>query len=552
MGNGSWKIRKDGIKQILAMHGRDVLMQKRVFALIIFCYFILTGSSFLRPLIIQKIIDHGLMEKKFYIISIFSVLLFLLALIEGGTDIVLAKYFVAMKNKLVLNFHTKVFERLIRTKLLFFSENNSAEIINKISTDINNVSVVVDSSMMNTLTYILRIISGAIGLFVVSWKLTFVVMAVIPIKFVIIKKISKKKEMTTEIWIKESANFSAWLGDMISGIQEIKLWGLYKSKISELRKRQKKVLEQERKSVILEVSNTSSDALLEWLIISILYGMGGYLVCKDSLSIGGLTAFISYSGYIIGPISCIFNIRFLFAKTKPSLQRLRTLLNVEKEQSLAAMNTIPTFQKEIIFEGVTFAYGRKVVLDRVNFSIRRGEKVAIIGDNGSGKSTLIKLILRFILPQKGCVLMDGINIEEFNLEQYRKNFGVVTQDIYLFNDTLKNNITLGKEIDEAVLERLCKRMELQSLLQKVDMTHNGNLEGNANNLSGGERQKIALVRAIIKDAPILILDEATANIDTKYSRFLHNVLMEDFSDKTILFVTHKKEHLRGVDRIFHI
>jgi len=325
-------------------------MQKRLIALIIFCYVILTGASFLRPLIIQKIIDDGLVERNFRIVLIFAISLFLLALIEGGIEILQARLFVDLKNKLVLGLYTKVFHRLLHAQLNFFSKNNSAEIINKISTDIDNVSIVVDSNMMSVLNYILQIVSGVVGLFIISWKLAFLVLAVVPIKFFLIHFFSEKREETTENWIKESTAFSGWLGDMINGIHEIKLWSLYKNKTLELRRRQKNVLKQEKKNMLLEAYNSTSDSILQWIVISALYGVGGYFVCGESLSIGGLTAFISYSNYVVIPISLVFNIKFLFAKIKPSFQRLQTLLRVKTEQTSGYIDRIPTFEKEISFE----------------------------------------------------------------------------------------------------------------------------------------------------------------------------------------------------------
>lgn len=527
-------------------------MQKRLILMMLFCYTILTGASFIRPLVIQKIIDDGLVIKNIHIVLIFAILLLVLAIIEGGIKILQAKIFVDLKNKLVLGLYTKLFYRLLHVEMTFFAKNNSAEIINKMRTDIDNVSILVDSNFMSMLNYVLQILSGIVGLFFIDWKLGFLVMAFVPIKFFLICIFSKKREAVVENKIKKSTAFCSWLGDMISGVCEIKLWNLYKNKTQELRRRQKLVLQEDKRDELLEAYNSTSDSLLEWIVISALYGIGGYFVCVERLSIGGLTAFISYSNYVVGPITLLFNIKFLLAKIRPSIHRIKTLLRVKTEQNSNTITYAPTFQKEIRFDKVTFSYGEQVVLNGLNFCIHKGEKIAIVGDNGCGKSTLVQLILRFLNPESGCIYIDGIDIAKCDLDQYRNFFSVVNQDVYLFSDTLENNITLGKKLDNSFLDSICKKMNLKKFKNKNLIKCDRELEGNGANLSGGERQKIALVRAVIKDAPILILDEATASIDSKYSEFLQNILMQDFKDKTMIIVTHKKEYLEGIDRVFHM
>ena len=184
--------------------------------------------------------------------------------------------------------------------------------------------------------------------------------------------------------------------------------------------------------------------------------------------------------------------------------------------------------------------------------IRKGEKIAIIGDNGSGKSTLISLLLRFLKPGKGSIYLDGKEIEEYDLGEYRDLFGVVSQDIYLFKDTVKANIAMGRKIDDEEMDRTCKMMNMQEFIGKLPQGYETRLEKNGENLSGGERQKIALLRAIIKKSPILVLDEATANIDKKYNELLHYNILKDFPDKTLIVITHKTENLAGMDRIYEI
>lgn len=437
-------------------------------------------------------------------------------------------------------------------KVSYFSRNNASEVINKLSTDIDTVSILVDSNIMSVVSYILQIVCGVIGLFVVNWRLAILVLCIVPVKFVLITYLSQKKENLMRKWIEKITEFSAWFDDTINGVREIKLWGMYKEKNREMRKLQKEVLRLGKKTTLLETYNYSGDTLLQWVMVSVIYGIGGYLVCKNRLSIGGLTAFISYSNYVIGPIALVFNLRFIWAQIKPSINRLDKFFDEETEGRQNLSYDIDKFQNEIVFNKVTFSYSQQELLKEINLTIHKGEKIAIIGENGSGKSTIISMLLRFLEPKEGSISVDGRDIQEYSLKQYRNLYAVVSQEIYLFKDSLYNNVVMGKSVENEELNRICEKLNLQAFLSKLPEGLETSLERNGENLSGGERQKVALLRAIIKDAPILILDEATANIDKEYDEFLNRAIQTEFKDKTIIMITHRMENLRGMDKIYRI
>lgn len=530
----------------------EELCKKKMIAIIVFCYGVLMGTSFIRPLVIRQIMDGGLLEKNFYIILEFAVVLLCISVLEEGVRILQAKLFVDLKNRVVLELYSKVFHKLMYAKMSYFSKNNASEVINRFSTDIDNASLLIDNNVMSVVSYVLQIISGVIGLVVVNWHLAILVLCIVPVKYILIFFFSKKKEHLMEKWIEKIAEFSAWFDDTINGVREIKLWGMYKAKNQEMRKFQKEVLILGKKTTLLETYNYSVDSLLQWMMVCILYGIGGYLVCKKRLSIGGLTAFISYSNYVIGPIALVFNLRFIWAQIKPSINRLDKFFAEETEREWNSPYDIKKFQKEIVFNKVSFSYSKQVLLKEINLTIHKGEKIAIVGENGSGKSTIINMLLRFLEPNEGVIAIDGIDIQKYSLKQYRELYAVVSQEIYLFKESLYNNVAMGRTIDKEVLNTMCQKLNLQTFLSKLSSGIETTLERNGENLSGGERQKVALLRAIIKDAPILILDEATANIDKGYDEFLNDIIHSEFQNKTIILITHRIESLKNMDKIYQI
>jgi len=527
-------------------------VRKGEILIIIFCYLVLMGIAFLNPVIIKYIMDQGMMEKNFQLIFQFALVLLILVSVEEGISILQEYFFQNLHNSVALNLHKKVFYKLLRMRMKYFQQHNATEIMNRLASDIESVSLVVDSNMMNIFRYVFQIISGVVGLVVIEWKLAIMVLLMIPIKCFLICIFARKKERAIQEWITAEADFSAWFADNVQGLKEIKLWNLYRGKCCEFKKRKKEVLIIRKKSALLEAFNFSSDSMLQGIMTMMLYIAGGFLVCQKNFTIGGITAFISYSSYVIGPIALLFNLRFTFAQIRPSLERLREFLKEEVEEEAKNGCSIERFEKDIRFESVKFGYAEQLVLRKINLNIKKGEKIALIGKNGCGKSTIVNLLLRFLEPQEGHIYIDGMDIKQCKLEAYRNLFAVISQDIYLFCDSVWNNIVMGKEIDASRLENISEKLQLHTLIKSFPKGYDTVLQGNGENLSGGERQKIALLRAVIKDAPILIMDEATAHIDGGYSNFLQEYILQEFSDKTIIMITHNKEHLTMMDRIYEV
>lgn len=528
------------------------IIKKRMVIFISFSYILLIGISYMRPMIMKGIMDEGIIKKNMSVIMNFAVFLIILMVVEESVSLLQTKLFADLQNKISLELYGRVGKTLFRARQNYFLHNNSTEIVNRLMTDIESVSSLVDSNIMHLFGYVFKIISGVIGLIVIDWKLALLVLVVVPVKYSLIKSFSSKEEKTCEEWISLYTDFSAWLGDTISGIREVKLWNLYSDKQNELLKKQQDILEVSKKSKLIQAYNISGDSAIHGLISAALYGIGGYFICKDELTLGSLTAFIAYTSYVVSPISLVMNLKIIFAQVKPSMNRLKEFLKLETEKKTETGKEIQQLKDKISFAGICFSYSEQPVIKNVNFEIHKGEKIAIIGENGSGKSTLISLLLRFIEPQKGCIFIDGADIKEYDIDQYRNLFGVVNQNIYLFEDTLWNNVILGKDVCLKDMEQEFERMDMQKFVEKLPNGYESRLEKNGENLSGGERQKIGLLRAIIKDSPILILDEATSNIDKKYDKFLHDIILNEFSDKTIIIITHKRENLEGMQKIYQM
>lgn len=292
--------------------------------------------------------------------------------------------------------------------------------------------------------------------------------------------------------------------------------------------------------------NTIIDSIMVQFLSTLLYILGANLVFDMKLSVGSVFAFITYSAYVTGPISAILNIGYLLSGIIPSTKRYYAFMELEEETDNGKKTDL--CPNDLRLQKVSFAYERdKCILKNIDILFAKSSKTAIIGRNGSGKTTIINLLTRMYEPTSGEILLGAENISELPLPEYRNMVSVVSQQIYLFNDTIRNNICLYKQIDDTVIEAACKDSGLEDFIKEVSLDHVVGQNGAM--LSGGQKQKIALARALVHDKPIIIFDEATSNTDAYSEQQINGLLDTRLKDKTVIVITHKKEVLSKVDQI---
>lgn len=525
---------------------------KNLFFVSFFLFIISTIIGFFQPLIVRRITDRGMIEQNLYIIIKYSFILLIFVLLGELISVASAHVFADIHNKLHLDLSTRSFNKLLRLKLSYYTDKNSAEILDNMKIDVSNVASITDQSFEVMVSCIFRVLSGLAGLIVISWKLTIVVIAIIPIKFMLVEYLSKKIERITEEQIKNNSIFSRWFSDNINGIQEIKLWGLLRNREKVFREKQIKILKNLKKQTILNSWNSFAEMILEWLVTVILYVLGGIMIIQGTMTIGGVFAFVSYSQYVTGPIVAILNLRYMISYIMPSARRLFEIFNMEEEKenndniNLDSINNIK-------FKNVSYSYDEdRIILKDINFEINKGEKIAIIGSNGSGKTTLINLLLLFLEPNSGSIEINGIDISKLNVDKYRSKFAVVSQNPYLFFGSIRENINLDKQADESVYEDACRRSGADTFIAKMPNQDDSIIGQNGARISGGEKKKIAIARAIIKNSPFIVMDEATAGVDKKSDNYLYDILDTELKEKTLIIITHSYSHLKEMDYVYNL
>lgn len=432
-------------------------------------------------------------------------------------------------------------------KISYFDNKNYAGILNNINVDINNMTSIADSGMFFVVSQAFGMMGGVIGLFILDYRMTILVLLFIPIKYIVMKYFAKQRKKVMDEFIVDSEKYARWFGDTIGGVKEVKLFGIFANKHKEFFLNQNQIIQKQKKMNMLSQWNNVSDTVLVQILTTVIYIIGAALVFDLQLSVGSVFAFITYSTYVTGPISAILNIGYLLSGIIPSTKRYYEFMDMEEDNNDGDRIKLPRFG-DIEFQQVSFAYQKdKTVIENINLIFPKGSKTALIGKNGSGKSTIIDLLLQMYVPTKGKILLAGDEILNISLEEYRDMFSVVSQDIYLFNDTIRNNICLYKQVDDSLILDACKDSGLTEFIAEVSLDYSVGQNGTM--LSGGQKQKIALVRALIHDRPIVVFDEATSSTDACSEQQINALLHTRLKDKTVIVITHKKEILSEMDQI---
>lgn len=523
--------------------------------LIILCVFASSGVAFFIPLLSQKVIDTGLLKQNYYAVVKYTLLSFGLLGLQQLMDLFEVRQLSYVNSMMCYDLNKTVFKHLMKVKVDFLHRSSPAQVVNNVRVDAANITRISDRNTFLLLSLVFRLIGGTIGLLWINPTLAIFVLCIVPIKYLLTRFLAKKRTDLMEKYISSESNYASWLGDTIDGIREIKLFGLNRIKLGQFIKLQREIATVNIKSQLIDNVNLMSESFLVAITTAVLYLYGADLVFHNNLTVGGLLAFVTYSNYVTSPVSLLLNIGYSFSGIIPSTKRMMELLNEaaecdKKGTTNDLLNKLPC---NITFDQVSFAYPEgQQVLNNVSFSIGAGEKIAIVGPNGSGKSTIINLLLRFNEPTKGKILCNGIDINLIRLREYRKLFSVVTQRVHLFNTSIRNNITLYRKTFEVDLFRASELSQAFNFIENFSDQFEHLVGQDGVMLSGGQRQKIAMARALVKGFNMLILDEATSNYDLSSERMLEKLLGVNFSGKTILMITHRPDLIKRMDKLIYI
>lgn len=512
----------------------------------------ITGGTVCVPLLQQRIIDGGLLSGNMKILATLVLVVISITIITNFASLLQSYLRINLNAKFLKDKQVEILDHSLRLKMEYIKNDGLVQIIKDAECGLNNLSMLTGEEMSNTLVQIFKFIGVFIGLMAINWKLTLFLMLVIPIRFLVTNKLGKYVEMYQMDTLMTKKVIHGWEDDIYHSATEVKLWNLYENKSKEYNQ-----LLQNRNTAIKKLSFfiVLSNLLgqdIQAVFLNILYVLGGVLIWGGDLSIGGIVAFITYAAYLLEPIGFIADLKMIFSQVGPAFDMYEKFLNYQEEElEDEKKNKITCCNLESIdfrVQNLSFAFKNRELLRSLSFEIKEGDRVAIVGENGSGKSTLMNILLRFYDLQEGSITLNGKAINEYELFSYRDLFSVIMQNPYLFRGTIKDNLTLfGKnELGQEILEN-----KLLSFVGHLSDAYDTDIGSDASHISGGEKQKIALMRALASKSKILVLDEPTAAYDKQSEEEFVNVLRE-CDKKIIILITHEPKLLQFANKIIEI
>jgi len=513
---------------------------------ILLCLICTAFLNLLIPLCTESLMDRGFLNNNFHVVVNVSLILLTIQFINILLGTIKEKIRISIEKDIISNLSEQAYQHLLKLKINYFDNKNSAEILQNTLTDTMKIGSIASPQLFLAVTQILNFIGGIIGLLLISWKLSFLVLLFIPLKYIAVCFFAKQRLKATENYIDSYGDYAKWYGNVLAGMREIRTLDLSKKKYAEFKRKCNEFLENRRKMMWLDTIDGNINTLLVQILIAAIYIYGANEVFNFQISVGGFFAFISFSGYVTDPIALFMGIFYSFSDIIPSSKRYFEFLDLEEEDNRGGW--LNEDIEKIEFENVNFCYkSNEEILENVSFVINKGDRIAIIGENGVGKTTILLLLLRFYEPNCGRILINGKDIRNYMITSYRKKISVVSQRVYLFNDTLRNNICLGENLEKAQLYDILRK---SNLTEFCDENKLDNLVGeNGIMLSGGQVQKIALARTLAQNREILIFDEVTSNMDKISQENVSELIRSKKKQNIIIWVTHDPEFLKLADKI---
>ena len=446
-------------------------------------------------------------------------------------------------------------EKMDRLPLKYFDSKTHGEIQSRVVNDIETVNQTLSQSLTQIITSITMIIGILIMMIRINLLMAITALLVLPLSMLVIRLIIGKTQRHFKAQQKYLGEVNSHVEEMYTGHTIVKAFNREEASEEVFDKYNEKLYESAWKSQFLSglmMPLTNFIGNLAYVAVCIL---GGHLALNGSITIGNIQAFIQYVRSFNQPVSQVANVANLLQSTAAAAERVFELLDEEEEVSDQKADGTPALSRENLrgsvgFEHVGFGYEEELIIKDFNFQVQPGQRVAIVGPTGAGKTTIVKLLLRFYELNQGRITVDGKDIRDYSRKELRSMFGMVLQDTWLFNGTVRDNIRYGKmdATDEEVVEA-AKAAHIHHFIMTQPKGYDMEINEEADNISQGQKQLLTIARAILADTPIMILDEATSSVDTRTEALIQQAMANLMKDRTSFIIAHRLSTIRDADWI---
>jgi subfamily B ATP-binding cassette protein MsbA len=538
-----------------ALYGRLLAYVRpywRVFALCLVAIIFYAATDPVLPALLKPFLDGGFLTSPSWQARLFPLLIVLLFLLRGGLNFVSTVSLAWVAQRVMADLRHAMFERLVYLPAQYYDSATSGELLSRLTYNVTQVEQAVTRVLMVLCKDTLSAIALLAYMAWLEWRLTLVVLVLAPLIAYAVNRISARlREMSRRLQ-QSMGNINAVAEEAISGHKVVKIFGGHDYEVGRFRQTINNARKYAMKVVMAAAANEPIVLFIVASGIAIAIYAARIIAATQGMTTGEFVSFFAAALILQAPARRLTGINEPLQRGLAAAESIFALIDTAPEEDTGTV-ALGRARGDIEFRDVSFGYPQapQPALRNISFTVRAGETVALVGASGSGKSTLASLVPRFHRPTSGAICIDGVNINDVTLASLRKCIALVTQDVVLFNDTIRNNIAYGslRGVPEAAVLQAAEAARVMEFVREMPEGLDTLIGENGVRLSGGQRQRLAIARALLKDAPILILDEATSALDTASERHIQAALETLRQGRTSLVIAHRLSTIENADRI---
>ncbi|MDE0608809.1 MAG: ABC transporter ATP-binding protein [Anaerolineaceae bacterium] len=557
------------------------------------------GLGLLTPLIFRDLIDEALPSRDVQQLHLLSLLLIAVPLAIGALRLWQRKLSAEVAEELIFELRVKLFEHLQRMSLRFFTHTQTGELMSRLNNDVIGAQTAISNTIVDLLSNFVTAVATLAVMLTLEWRLTLLGVAVLPLFALVARRIARRLREIARRQMNQNASMNATINETlnISGALLVKLFGRIDNEIERFGERAGALRETGVEQAVTSGQFFILIGLVSAIGTALVYWVGGLLVIEEVFTIGTIVAFSVYLTQLYGPLQMLTNAPVAFAQSMVSFERVFEVLDLPLEIA-ERENPIEIHRPrgELTFENVSFGYresgssllrdvmrhgrmedfavfsgvsqreerlkrsrnnagsgnsqARENALEDISFTMEPGQLVALVGPSGAGKSTMTWLIPRLYDPDQGRILVDGVDLRDVTLKSLVRQIGMVTQETYLFHDSIRSNLRYARlDASEEDMEAACRAANIHNFIVDLEKGYDTLVGERGYRLSGGEKQRIAIARVILKDPRILVLDEATSHLDSQSEALIQEALKTVMRGRTSLVIAHRLSTILAADLI---
>ncbi len=524
----------------------------KLFVVLVILSAIISGIELVNPYLIKLLLDDVLIGGDYVMLVLLMIIFVVTFFFKSLVGIWFSYKAEQLEENVVLNVKKDLFTHVESLDTGFIEKKQLGDVVRRLDEDVYSIEdmigIFIDNILMNSLTGIF-ILAVCLSL---NWKVTLASLGFFPLYILAQKYFAKRIRAQEKKVIRKGADLLSFMQEMVMSVKTIQNFLLEKLELKRYERKTKRLIQIDLKMNLLEGYSGFVIGFITFTPLLIILWYGGYSVIQGALTVGSLMALYTYIGRLFGPISELGSINIQIQQTLVSVDRVFQFMDKTPKVKNSRNALIPyRTNGSIEFDNVTFYYNPdEPVLKNINFKVKSGEKIGIVGGSGEGKSTLANMIPRFYDPIIGSIKLDGNDLRDLDLSFLRKTVGLVSQETILFNATIRQNIKLGNlHASKKDIINAAKLANIHDFIMSEKHKYNTVVGERGTNLSGGQKQRISLARTILKDPKIIILDEATSSLDSESEEKIQSSLNKFIKGRTTFIIAHRLSTLRNVDKI---